>query len=131
MPVMLTRVPTFQSMFQLTQFYHRKSEAETIREQEADLSSAPNPNQKRPLEVIPATVPTPLRRDSRLGKYFDYDLSKMINSTGGFLVEDGKEVDEDSRVKERERERQRAKQNLEPRKPRFSISFEVLMIVVS
>jgi hypothetical protein len=55
----------------------------------------------------------------------------MVNSKGGFLVEDGKEVDEDSRVKERERERQRAKQNLEPRKPCFSLSFEVLMIVVS
>ncbi|KAG1773068.1 thioesterase-like superfamily-domain-containing protein [Suillus occidentalis] len=89
------------------------------REQEAGPSSAPNSNQKRPLEVIPAvstspTAPKPLRRDSRLGKYFDYDLSKMVNSKGGFLVEDGKEVDEDSRVKERERERQRAKQNLEP-----------------
>lgn len=89
------------------------------REREAGPSSAPNANQKRPLEVIPAvstspTAPKPLRRDSRLGKYFDYDLSKMVNSKGGFLVEDGKEVDEDSRVKERERERQRAKQNLEP-----------------
>ncbi|KAG1866314.1 hypothetical protein C8R48DRAFT_600630 [Suillus tomentosus] len=89
------------------------------REQEAGPSSTPNPNQKRPLEVIPAvstspTAPKPLKRDSRLGKYFDYDLSKMVNSKGGFLVEDGKEVDEDLRAKERERERQRAKQNLEP-----------------
>ncbi|KAG1783678.1 hypothetical protein EV702DRAFT_958446 [Suillus placidus] len=89
------------------------------REQEAGPSSTPNPNQKRPLEVIPAvstspTVPKPLKRDSRLGKYFEYDLSKMVNSKGGFLVEDGKEVDEDLRAKERERERQRAKQNLEP-----------------
>jgi len=38
----------------------------------------------------------------------------MVNSKGGFLVEDGHEVDEDSRVKARERERQRAMQNLEP-----------------
>jgi DNA-repair protein complementing XP-A cells len=66
------------------------------------------------------TAPKPLKRDSRLGKYFEYDLSKMVNSKGGFLVEDGKEVDEDSRAKERERERQRAKQNLEPRKSYFS-----------
>lgn len=57
-----------------------------------------------------------MKRDSRLGKYFDYDLSKMTNSKGGFLVEDGKEVDEDLRAKEKERERQRAQQNLEPRK---------------
>jgi DNA-repair protein complementing XP-A cells len=39
----------------------------------------------------------------------------MVNSKGGFLVEDGKEVDEDSRTKARERERQRAMQNLDPR----------------
>lgn len=39
----------------------------------------------------------------------------MVNTKGGFLVEDGKEVDEDIREKEKERERQRAKQNLEPR----------------
>jgi len=57
----------------------------------------------------------PLKRDSRLGKYFDYDLSKMFNSKGGFLVEEGKEIDEDERRKERERERQRAQQNMEPR----------------
>ena len=57
----------------------------------------------------------PLRRDARLGKYFEYDLSKMVNSKGGFLVEDEKEVTEDLRAKERERERERAMQTLEPR----------------
>jgi DNA-repair protein complementing XP-A cells len=78
------------------------------------------------------TAPKPLKRDSRLGKYFEYDLSKMVNSKGGFLVEDGKEVDEDSRVKERERERQRAMQNLEPRMPYFFFHFlEVLVTVIS
>ena len=40
----------------------------------------------------------------------------MVNSKGGFLVEDGKEIDEDMRRKEKERERQRTMQNLEPRK---------------
>lgn len=30
-------------------------------------------------------------------------------------MEDGKEIDEDTRIKARERERQRAMQNLEPR----------------
>jgi DNA-repair protein complementing XP-A cells len=39
----------------------------------------------------------------------------MVNSKGGFLVEDGKDVDEDARRKEKERERQRAQQNLDPR----------------
>lgn len=91
-------------------------------ESQASSSSVPNANQKRPLDVTPATSnsPTrpglskPLKRDSRLGSYFEYDLSKMVNSKGGFLVEDGKEADEDLRAKERERERQRAMQNVEP-----------------
>ena len=44
----------------------------------------------------------------------------MVNSKGGFLIEDDKEVDEDLLAKERERERERAMQNLEPRKPLLS-----------
>ncbi|KIJ45550.1 hypothetical protein M422DRAFT_29676 [Sphaerobolus stellatus SS14] len=78
-----------------------------------------NVNNKRPLEVVSAdskspTAPKPLKRDSRLGKYFDYDLSKMINSKGGFLVDEGKEVDENERAKQRQRERERAMANIEP-----------------
>ncbi|KAH8120565.1 XPA protein C-terminus-domain-containing protein [Phellopilus nigrolimitatus] len=72
-------------------------------------SSVPNANNKRPLGVTPATAtsPTappparPLRRDTRLGKYFEYDLSKMVNSKGGFLVEDAREPDADLRVREK------------------------------
>jgi DNA-repair protein complementing XP-A cells len=95
------------------------------REQEASASTSLNSNHKRPLGVTPAssnspTAPEasgkPLRRDSRLGKYFEYDLSKMVNSKGGFLLEDGQEIDDNVRRKEKERERQRAMKNLEPRK---------------
>jgi DNA-repair protein complementing XP-A cells len=39
----------------------------------------------------------------------------MVNSKGGFLVEDGTEVDEAVQRKEKMRERQRIMQNLEPR----------------
>ena len=39
----------------------------------------------------------------------------MVNSKGGFLVEDDKEADDDLKAKGRERERQRAMQNLDPR----------------
>ncbi|KAJ7630629.1 HotDog domain-containing protein [Roridomyces roridus] len=94
------------------------------REEEQSTSNAPNSNNKRPLSVVPATSnsPTapgpskskPLNRDSRLGKYFEYDLSKMANSKGGFLIEDDKEVDEDMLRKEKERELQRIKKNMEP-----------------
>lgn len=85
-----------------------------------------NPNNKRPLTVVPAASGSPtgpsnnaggdkLRRDARLGKYFDYDLSKMVNSKGGFLVEEDKTADDDSKTKKRERERERAMQSLDPR----------------
>ncbi|KAJ7655137.1 hypothetical protein DFH06DRAFT_1201691 [Mycena polygramma] len=94
------------------------------REEEAFASSVPNVNNKRPLGVVPAisnspTAPgpsksKPLDRDYRLGKYFDYDLSKMVNSKGGFLIEDGQEVDEEMLRKEKERERQRIQKNMEP-----------------
>ena len=39
----------------------------------------------------------------------------MVNSKGGFLVEDDKEVDAELIAKEKERERQRALQNVDPR----------------
>ena len=91
-------------------------------EAEASSSSSVNAHGKRPLSNNTVTKsPTtpgkqkPLARDSRLGKYFDYDLSKMVNTKGGFLVEDDKEVDETMIAKERQRERERAKHNLEPR----------------
>ncbi|GLB36417.1 putative XPA protein C-terminus [Lyophyllum shimeji] len=92
------------------------------KEQEASTSSLANANNKRPIGVTPAvsnspTAPSaskPLKRDSRLGTYFEYDLSKMVNSKGGFLLEDGNEIDEEVQRKEKERERQRARQNLDP-----------------
>ena len=99
---------------------HRVAKArQREREEQASSSSSTNVNGKRPLGVTPATSTSPtkpgkLKRDSRLGKYFEYDLSKMVNSKGGFLVEDDKEVDEDLRAKEKERERQRAQQSAEP-----------------
>ena len=91
-------------------------------EAEAPSSSSANANGKRPLSNNGITKsPTtpgkrkPLARDSRLGKYFDYDLSKMVNTKGGFLVEDDKEVDETMIAKEKQRERERARHNQEPR----------------
>jgi DNA-repair protein complementing XP-A cells len=54
-------------------------------------------------------APAPLARDSRLGKYFEYDLSKLHNSKGGFLTEE----DGDERQKliaiQREKARERAR----------------------
>ena len=97
--------------------HRQREEAEA-----SSSSSGVNAQGKRPLSNNAITKsPTapgkqrPLARDSRLGKYFDYDLSKMVNTKGGFLVEDDKEVDEAMIAKEKQRERERAKHNLEPR----------------
>jgi DNA-repair protein complementing XP-A cells len=108
--------------------FHSSAKAKQ-REKDASTvaSSVRNANSKRPLSVVPAVSGSPtaapskkagndkLQRDARLGKYFDYDLSKMVNSKGGFLVEDDKEVNDDPKVKERERQRQRAMQSVDPR----------------
>lgn len=96
--------------------------AQRQRESEASSSSTVNPNNKRPLaptrpgQESPSTsAPRPLKRDSRLGTYFEYDLSKMVNSKGGFLVDDGRDVNEELRRKEKEREMQRNIHNLDLR----------------
>ncbi|KAF8898391.1 thioesterase-like superfamily-domain-containing protein [Infundibulicybe gibba] len=90
------------------------------KEQEASASTSLNANGKRPLTSTAATStsPTapgkaPLKPSAMIGKYYDYDLSKMVNSKGGFLVEDGKEVDEEVIRKAKEREKQRLQQNQE------------------
>ncbi|TIA99138.1 hypothetical protein E3P96_02977 [Wallemia ichthyophaga] len=53
---------------------------------------------------------SPLRRDPRLGQYYEYDLSKMRNSKGGFLIEDdhglGEKTENEMR-KEKQRELER------------------------
>ncbi|KIM48386.1 hypothetical protein M413DRAFT_230363 [Hebeloma cylindrosporum] len=97
--------------------------AQRQKEQEASSSLYINSNNKRPLTVTPTgqrspTAPVapplrPLKRDSRLGTYVEYDLSKMVNSKGGFLMDDGKKVDEDLLRKELEREKQRKQHNLD------------------
>ncbi|OCF35762.1 DNA repair protein [Kwoniella heveanensis BCC8398] len=51
----------------------------------------------------------PLRRDPGLGKYFEYDLSKLHNSRGGFLTEEDLEGDRIKSVVELAREKQREK----------------------
>lgn len=119
----LNRLRGMSPLFvQSTEFAHNAPAKARQREREEQASSSfsVNANGKRPLGVTTATSTSPtkpipkLKRDSRLGKYFEYDLSKMVNSKGGFLVEDDKEVDEDLRAKEKERERQRAQQSTEP-----------------
>ena len=104
----------------------RQREKDAAKVASSSYSNIPNGSNKRPLTVVSAestsptaakTAPKPLKRDSRLGSYFEYDLSKMVNSKGGFLVDDEKESLDDLRTKQREKERQKAMQNLEPGGP--------------
>lgn len=62
--------------------------------------------------------PQALPRDKGLGDYIEFDLTRLHNSKGGFLVEENEGADlaaklEDER-KERERERQRLRDQMEP-----------------
>lgn len=116
----------------------RLREREAAKSESSASSSARNVNNKRPLQVTPAesTSPTapskkasssskdaPLKRDSRfMGNYFEYDLSKMVNSKGGYLVEDVSASDERTKKLEKERADQRKAQKFDPRmfNPRFS-----------
>ena len=86
-------------------------------------ASSRNANNKRPLQVTPANSNSPtapskqpaLRKDNRFGNYFEYDLSKMVNSKGGFLIEDHDKIDERTKMLEEQRAAQRSAQKLEPR----------------
>ncbi|WVQ80024.1 DNA repair protein [Cryptococcus sp. DSM 104549] len=49
----------------------------------------------------------PLRRDPGLGKYFEYDLSKLHNSRGGFLTEEDLDGDRIKTVTELARQKER------------------------
>ncbi|CCU99589.1 unnamed protein product [Malassezia sympodialis ATCC 42132] len=59
----------------------------------------------------------PLQRDKGLGDYIEFDLTRLQNSKGGFLVEDtgddALQALEEQR-KEREREKQRLRDQMEP-----------------
>ncbi|KLT45064.1 DNA repair protein [Cutaneotrichosporon oleaginosum] len=57
-----------------------------------------------------ASSAAPLRRDPKLGKYFEYDLSKLHNSRGGFLTEEDLEGDRIRSVVEVARQKEREKQ---------------------
>lgn len=59
----------------------------------------------------------PLPRNSRLGKYFEYDLSKLHNSKGGFLTEEDGDAGAKTVaqiLREKARERQKIKEGEEP-----------------
>lgn len=106
-------------------------EREAAHAESSSSAAARNANNKRPLQVVPAeskspTAPnrseaSPLKRDSRLGTYFEYDLSKMVNTNGGFLLEDLGASDERIKMLEKQRADQRAAQKLDPRA--FSLTF--------
>jgi DNA-repair protein complementing XP-A cells len=58
--------------------------------------------------AVDANAPMP--RDPRLGKYFEYDLSRLHNSRGGFLTKEDEEGDRVKSVVELARVKQREKQ---------------------
>lgn len=67
----------------------------------------------RPTTAAPAV---PLQRDRGLGDYIEFDLTRLKNSKGGFLVDDKDDALQllEEQRKERERELQRLRDQMEP-----------------
>ncbi|CAO1634556.1 unnamed protein product [Sympodiomycopsis kandeliae] len=95
----------------------------TSRDASKDTSTTSiNPATGRPRAAVKKDDPNaPLERDKSLGDYIEFDLSKLHNSKGGFLLEDDGGNGELAGVKtieeirrERERERQMMRENMEP-----------------
>ncbi|KAL4401748.1 DNA repair protein Rad14 [Malassezia pachydermatis] len=64
------------------------------------------------------TAPAALPRDKALGDYIEFDLTRLHNSKGGFLVDENEGQDAlqalEEQRKEREREKQRMRDQMEP-----------------
>jgi len=67
------------------------------------------PTSARNMVVGQKEKEAPLKPSPSLGKYFEYDLSKLHNSRGGFLTEDDLEGDRIKSLVELARERERQK----------------------
>ncbi|TEB12109.1 DNA repair protein [Coprinellus micaceus] len=124
-PAALQVTPEHVKQFEINRLRAKAAQREKESTAVASSSSSRNANNKRPIDGVTTSPTGPaaassskqgkLKRDNRLmGTYFEYDLSKMVNSKGGFLLEDNKDVDEETIRKEKEREKQRTQQNLEP-----------------
>lgn len=83
--------------------------------------SSINPRTGRPRQPPAEDPNAPLARDKALGDYIEFDLSRLHNSKGGFLVDDDdpaqggapRKTIQEVRL-ERERERQRLREAMEP-----------------
>ncbi|KAI3624938.1 RAD14 [Malassezia furfur] len=90
---------------------------QNLRRLAAQRAPTAGPSTVRDARAAPSDVPQPLPRDKGLGDYIEFDLTRLRNSKGGFLVDD---ADEDPAValenlrKEREREKQRLRDQMEP-----------------
>lgn len=74
---------------------HATTSAVTSASLSSNTSTAKNNNNN---------TPPPLPRDSRLGKYVEFDLSKLRNSKGGFLVDGERDANEDERERKQRRQ---------------------------
>jgi len=86
----------------------------TSRNAQQQTSSTEPASKKRRVQDDPNA---PLPRDKSLGEYIEFDLSKLHNSKGGFLVDDdnspegrAKTLEDIRRERQRERERMQAMQ---------------------
>ena len=99
------------SRLKAKQAIRSKALAQTRRSASPPSGAAAGPSvPKSSRNAAAATDSLPaLERDPRLGQYFEYDLSKMVNSRGGFLVDDNEGLGEQAAIeKRRQEEREKA-----------------------
>jgi DNA-repair protein complementing XP-A cells len=92
-----------------------KQEAQSLKASSSSSKKYVNslPTQPSSIRNAPAAVPSatdlpPLPKDPKLGKYFEYDLSRLHNSKGGFLVAETEDENTAGAIR-REKARERAR----------------------
>ncbi|WFD36224.1 [histone H3]-lysine(4) N-trimethyltransferase [Malassezia cuniculi] len=99
---------------------NRRRAREQLKQLAAKKPIAATPASVRDASTRDATVSQSANRESptkrRLGDYIEFDLTRLHNSRGGFLVEESNDELEalEERRKERERELQRMRDQMEP-----------------
>lgn len=90
---------------------------QNLRRLAAQRPSTTGPSSVRNAREAPKDAPQVLPRDKALGDYIEFDLTRLRNSKGGFLIDDHEEdpaVALENLRKEREREKQRLRDQMEP-----------------
>ncbi|WFD43634.1 DNA repair protein rad14 [Malassezia psittaci] len=96
---------------------NRAQARQNLRRLASEQPQVAGPTTVRDARSAVKDTPSALPKDKRLGDYIEFDLTRLRNSKGGFLVEENEEdpvTAMENLRKEREREKQRLRDQMEP-----------------